>query len=246
MSFKMTISTSTIIVTVFVIILGYLLFLVYPIYHSTKVSKGLIASAVAYEQHPLHPMMHILVAGDSTAVGVGATDIHQTTAGRLGQQYPQADITNIGVSGYQLKDVMPLLQAQQKAGQHYDLILLQIGANDVTRLTPKKTIASEVATIFALCNTMSPKTIVLTAGNMGLSQVFRWPLSTLMTNRSLVVRSIFITTAAEYSTIHYISLFEDKAHDPFEKDVLRYYAPDHFHLTNDGYGIWYGDIKKLL
>jgi lysophospholipase L1-like esterase len=229
-----------------VVVVAYVFFLIYPIYHSTQVSKKLIAEAVAYQQHPAHATMHILVAGDSTAVGVGTTDSQYSTAGRLGQQFPQADITNIGVSGYRLADVIPLLQAQQKNGNHYDLILLQIGANDVTHLTGKSLVTAEAATVFALCNTLASKTIVLTAGNMGLSSVFHWPFSAIMTSRSLMVRSIFMAAAAQYPTIHYIDLFETKENDPFEKDSQRYYAPDHFHLTNDGYGIWYSDIQKLL
>jgi len=145
-----------------------------------------------------------------------------------------------------LKDLLAVLQVQQQAGRHYNLLLLQIGANDVTHLTPYKTAAAEAAQVFALGSQLSNKTIVLTAGDIGLSTVFHWPISALMQGRSLAFRTIFMTQAARFPTVSYIDLYKNKQDDPFGKDVEKYYAPDHFHLTNDGYGIWYSYIQRVL
>jgi lysophospholipase L1-like esterase len=240
----MHISFNTSIIVGILALLAYLVFLAYPVYHSTHISQSLIQRAVPYEQHPSVPTMRILVAGDSTAVGVGTTDNHDSTAGRLGKQFATADITNVAVSGYRLADVIAVLQKQH--GKHYDLLLLQIGANDVTHGTPTVTVARQLSQVLTLCSELSDKTIVLTAGNIGLSGVFHWPLSAIITGRTILVRSIFIKTVVQYPTVTYVDLFKDKKDDIFETDIARYYAADHFHLTDEGYGIWYQYIQKTL
>lgn len=229
---------------VFLIIVIYSLFLVYHIYQSIEISEKIIAHSVAYTQHPADPDQYILVAGDSTAVGVGAVNPQESVAGRLGQQFPQADIINLGQSGATLKDVLALLQAQK--GKHYDLIVLQIGANDITHFTPYPKIKEEISEILFLCNEMSFRTILLTSGDVGRSRAFHWPLSSFLTTRTLNVRHIFMEESSKYKTVSYIDLFRDKKDDPLEKDLKKYYAPDLFHLTGEGYGAWYVQIQKQL
>jgi lysophospholipase L1-like esterase len=249
----MTISGTTIILTIVAVIIGYSIYLFYPIYHATKISDALIAQAVPYQQHPsnssgqaLIPNKYFLVAGDSTAVGVGTSSNIYSTAGRLGQEFPDADITNVAVSGARLADLIKVLQKQQQEHKHYDLLLVQIGANDVTHLTSYPKTSDEVAIVYNLASQLSSKTIVMTAGDIGLSDVFHWPLSSIMMARSLRFRTIFMNAIAQYPTVSYIDLYKSKQDDPFGKDVPKYYAPDHFHLTDAGYGLWYADIQKYL
>ena len=44
----------------------------------------------------------ILVLGDSTAVGTGATNNVYSTTGRLSSMYPDAEITNISENGFKI------------------------------------------------------------------------------------------------------------------------------------------------
>ena len=222
----------------------YLSYLAYPIYQAFSLSNSLIAHTVAFEQHPSNPTKQILVAGDSSAVGLGASNPKETIAGRIGQQFPDWDITNLGVSGANLKDLLHVLRRQDK--KHYDLIVLQIGGNDITHFTPYETIRSELAKVISLSSKLSSKTIILTAGNIGSAPVFNWPLSAIITDRTLNVREIFIDEVAKNKTISYVDLFKDSKDDPFVKYPKKYYAQDLFHLTGDGYGVWYLDVQKLL
>ncbi len=232
------------ILTLIIFSLTYLLFLAYPIYQAIERSKEIIADTVGFEQHPLLSTSTILVAGDSTAWGVGAKNNRESTAGRLGQQFPQATIINLGKSGARLKDLLCILNKQRS--HHYNLILLQIGANDITNLTTYQTIETQISEILYLCHQMSNKTILLTAGNIGHSPVFRWPLSILMTHRTLKVRAIFMSEVAKYSTISYVDLINDLKNESLEADIEKYYAADLFHLTGAGYGAWYYYIQKKL
>lgn len=222
----------------------YLVFLIYPIYEAVKKADKLIATTTPFEQHPSNPEFFFLVAGDSTALGVGAADRSQSTAGRLGQKFPKADILNLGQSGATLNSLLAVMQSQKD--KHYDLILLQIGANDITHLTSYDTIKSELSQILSICTKISPKTILLTSGDVGAAPVFQWPLSIYLRNRTLNVRQIFITESAKYPTVSYIDLYKEPNDDPFLKDIDKYYAPDSFHLSGEGYGLWFAEIQKKL
>ncbi|MBA3602092.1 MAG: hypothetical protein H0W50_00235 [Parachlamydiaceae bacterium] len=222
----------------------YSLFLAYSIYHSIKVSKKIIAATIPYEQHPTNPEMLILVAGDSTAVGVGAIENIKSTAGRLGTQFPNADIKNVGISGAKLKDLLLVLQGQKS--KYYNLIVLQIGANDISHLTPYAEIRRKISEILSIASELSSKIILLTAGDLGRARVFQWPLSSIITSRTLNVREIFIEEASKFRNVSYVDLYLDRNDDPFEKNLTKYYAPDSFHLTGDGYGVWYFFIQKKL
>jgi lysophospholipase L1-like esterase len=222
----------------------YILFLGFPIYLSINISEKIIANTIPFEQHPENPDRYILVAGDSTAVGVGALENTKSIAGRLGTQFPNADITNIGVSGARLKDLLLVLNSKNM--KQYDLIVLQIGANDITHFTPYDVVKDEISEILLLASEHSSKTLLLTAGDIGRARVFHWPLSSIITSRTQNVRDIFLEVAAKYKNTSYVDLYLPKEDDPFEKDLKRYYSPDSFHLTGDGYGVWYFFLEKHL
>ncbi len=222
----------------------YSIFLAYSIFHSINVSKKIISSTIPYEQHPPNPEMLILVAGDSTAVGVGAIENIKSIAGRLGTQFPKADISNVGIIGAKVKDLLIVLQEQKS--KYYNLIVLQIGANDISQLTPYDEIRREISEVLSLASELSSKIILLTAGDLGRARVFQWPLSSIVTARTLNVREIFIEEALKYRNVSFVDLYLDRNEDPFEKNLTKYYAPDSFHLTSDGYGVWYFYIQKKL
>ena len=204
----------------------------------------MMGNTVSFEQHPPNPDKSILVAGDSIAVGIGAKNPRESIAGRLGHQFPNVDITNLGLNGAKLQDLLQILRNHNN--KHYDLIVLQIGANDITHFTSYSTIKSELSEILSLSNKLSSKVIILTSGNIGNAPVFHWPLSTIITGRTLNVRQIFMEEAAKNKAVTYIDLFKNRKDDPLAKNINKYYAPDFFHLSGDGYGIWYLQIQKVL
>lgn len=233
-----------IILCIIFILFLYTCYLLYPIYQAMNVSNIMMVNTTPFEQHPSNPNKYILVAGDSIAVGIGAVDPKESIAGRLGSQFPNADITNLGMSGAKLKDLLVVLHKQNT--KHYDLVILQIGANDITHFTPYHTIRMELAEVIALSNELSSKTIILTAGNIGNAPVFHWPLSTIITDRTVNVRAIFIDETEKNKAVSYIDLFKNRKDDPLVKNFKKYYSSDLFHLSGDGYGIWYFYIQKEL
>jgi lysophospholipase L1-like esterase len=201
-------------------------------------------TTVAYEQQPIGSTVQILVAGDSTAVGVGAKRSEDSVAGRIGKDVPNAAITNKGISGLKLSGLKSKLIELKDA--RYDLVVLQIGANDITGRTAYTEIRTTLIEVLDMAAVLGKKVVVLTAGNVGTSPAFAWPLNWYMTTRTRVVRRMFIAEIAKYPNTSYVDLFQELRDDDFSKDIERYYAPDFFHPSGDGYGLWYEKIRPVL
>jgi lysophospholipase L1-like esterase len=230
----------------FVILIGPLLVVVlyftYPLFHAIRVSKEIQQDAVPYEQHPENATMRILIAGDSTGVGTGATNPSDSIAGRIGKDFPNADITNISENGITLKELKNKLYAQPE--NVYDLVVLQIGANDITGFTSKRNIQSELEFVLNYAESHASSVVVLTAGNVGLAPVFRFPLSSILTSRTLMVKELFEKEAVNRASVTYVDLFKTAENEVFNTDIDRYYAKDRFHPSGEGYGEWYKDVRK--
>ena len=228
----------------FILILVILiLYYGYPFYRGIRISKDIQSKTTAYEQHPLNSDMRILIAGDSTGVGTGADYPLDSTSGQLGQKYPQADITNISVNGLKLDGLVSKLQ---KLEGQYDLILIQIGANDIVQFTNFNDIENKLRVVLELVDSHSNNIVILTAGNIGLSPVFKFPISNWLTYRTQKVRNIFIKNINDYPAIKYVDLYLNKDEDFFSKDTEKYYARDKFHPSSVAYSKWFDKIKEQI
>lgn len=232
---------------ILILILAVVVYLGLPLYRAIKLSKVIEETAVRYEQHPNNSTMHILVTGDSTVVGTGAGNPASSTAGRLGHDFPQSDVTNLSENGLKIEGLQTKLNAI--TDKHFGLIVIQIGANDVVGMTSLSKIESGISGILDFATAHGDKVVVLTSGNIGLSPTFKFPISWLMTRRSLAVRAIYMKQVADRASthdIHYVDLFKDKEHDIFNTDINKYYAIDRFHPSADGYAVWYEGIKNAM
>ena len=146
-------------------VIAYGIYLYLPIRSALQKDETLLPATVAFQQRLTHPSMHILVMGDSTAVGVGAIPNTLSIAGRLGNQFPTAEVVNDSKSGIVTGELMSMIQAHSK--EHYDLVVLQIGANDVVHFTDLNAVRADLRSVLAMAHQMSPHIIVLTAGNIG-------------------------------------------------------------------------------
>lgn len=222
----------------------YGFFVWHKVERSIEISKPIIAATKPYEQHPASPQLRILIAGDSIGVGVGSIKSGDSLAGRIGQDFPAADITNIAASGARLEGLEKALGAHEHSG--YDIVVIVIGGNDITHNTSFADIRNTLQKVMIEAEHKGKRIIVLTAGNVGLCPAFKWPLSSLITYRTREVRKIFIEEIAKHPQASYIDLFNEREDEIFNTDIPRYYAPDLFHPSGDGYGVWYSKLKPLI
>lgn len=202
----------------------------------TKISSQLIAATKVYEQHPVGSKYKVLIMGDSTGVGIGAQDADLTLAGRLGHDWPEADISNIAVSGLRT-DQLDSKTGSVKEG--YDLIIIHIGGNDIIRF---KNIDQAAANIEEAVKTLSPKTkkiAVFTTGNMGESDFFPFLSKPMFTMRSKALRNKVKKVTSSYPDTTYVDLFSY----PADLKSVGGYAKDKLHLSNEGYALWYQALQ---
>jgi lysophospholipase L1-like esterase len=140
-----------------VIVLAYSIARGYFLYQNTIVLEARISPFnTAAKNGPENPNeskdapFRILVLGDSTAVGTGATRAEDSTAGRLAQKYPNSEVTNLAVNGLKIAGLESILKNMDASQNHrYNIVLIQIGANDIIRLTPMKDIEAGIGRILA-------------------------------------------------------------------------------------------------
>ncbi len=209
-----------------------------------SVGKEVVARSKAFSSSIDQPQKHILVAGDSTAVGTGAQDPKQSVAGRLASDFPQADITNIGINGLKVRGLVAQLN-KLPVEKKFDLALLQIGGNDVVRLTSLSAIERDLTTAISKSKDRAHTVVIMTSGNVGLAPALG-PVARYVYNwRTRQVRELFIRVCNREQVV-YVDLFRETKDDIFATDVNRYYAEDYFHPSGDGYGVWYQSLSVVL
>lgn len=100
------------------------------------IQKGtrLANKAKPFERALESPEIRILVIGDSTGLGTGASSPSKSLAGRLAERYPEASIQNESDNGAKLKDIQNQLADTE---DQFDLLFIHGGGNDVIRNTKK-------------------------------------------------------------------------------------------------------------
>lgn len=213
-----------------------------------KKSAELIKSTKPFNRRVELPTSRILVLGDSTAYGTGVTSGKYSTAGRLGEYYPNADITNISRNGLKIKGLIKILDTldqKEEKKEKYDLVLIQIGANDIIRLTSKDEIEEGIKEVLSLVKEKGPKVVLLHSGDIGETKFFPWFLRPLLSKRSKEVREIYLSQTKAYGA-NYVDLINSPIASKLRENPDLYYANDFLHLSDEGYGLWFTEIKKHL
>ncbi len=182
----------------------------------------------------------ILLAGDSVIFGVGATKPETSIAGLFGRDFPEASITNIGVSGAEVDGLVTQLQSVH--GQHFSIVVIIIGANDVVHLAKLKQSLTNLDQALTLATQLADQVVLMPEGNMGNAPIFPRVASLLLTPRSQQFRTGAIALAKQYG-ISYVDVFVKRDDDMWRRDVKKFYAADFFHPADAGYLDWYTAIR---
>lgn len=206
-------------------------------------SQELVERSEPFTQEGENPNKQILVLGDSTAVGTGASDPQYSVAGRLGDMYPDARVENWAVNGNKLADVLE--QVKTKDLEQYDLVLLQVGANDIIFHTPLAEARSSARQLLDAVTPHAEHIAWIVSGNIGLAPFFPQPFGWYLERRTQTFHRAFKEVAKEKDVV-FVDLYEKRANDPFSKDPAKYYAPDFLHLSDAGYEVWFGSLIDAL
>ncbi len=221
-----------------VAVLAYVLAESARVVRLVRIGRALAMSARVYTNTT--GRFSVLVLGDSTAVGVGATDPEESVAGRLCSLL-DASVENYARSGATVSDL--LRQRALAKREHYDLILIQAGGNDIIKLHSLRESSRTMQRLLSVIEKKSERIALLTAGRIGYAPFFPKLIAPLMTSRSLILRSLFIRIAQKNNVL-YVDLLGMSS--VLNSDPARYYAADMLHLSGAGYGVWFEKLESEM
>lgn len=207
-------------------------------------SRGgeLIAAAKPYQRKG-DSAKKILVLGDSLAFGTGASSPEHSLAGEVAAKYPGASVENRSRNG---KRTNELAGEMADVKDHYALILIVIGGNDIMRpWINLDDSAKNLQTIYSAASQHADTVIAFSTGNMKTTTFFPWPLNQYIGHRSVILRNTAKQVAGQLPNVHYMDMVSYNEQVPFTGE---FEAPDHLHLNDAGVRYWIDALKaqKLL
>jgi lysophospholipase L1-like esterase len=186
------------------------------------------------------------VLGDSTAAGVGAPyedGIAIGTAKFLGQRH-RVEMTNFAVSGARTNDVL-VKQLAAAAALKPDVVLLSVGANDVTHLTSIRSMRRDLIQIVNGLRAANPNVAIVITGSpdMGSPPRVPWLLRGIASCRTKAVNRMFVAEAeTQRLTFAPIAI---RTGPLFRADRSLFEA-DRFHPNARGYATWVPVLNEAL
>lgn len=190
--------------------------------------------------------LRYVVMGDSTSIGQGTSYNHsyaRVSAEHLAADY-KVRLTNVGVSGARANDVATDQLA--KALQYDpDIVLIAVGANDVTHLTSTSSVRKSLQTTIDGLRKTNPDVKIVVTGTPAMGSVarFPWPLKQLAGQRTKQLNHAYDDIIAKNNLI--LAPIAAKTGKAF-RDNPELFAPDKFHPNTAGYKLWIPVINDAL
>jgi len=194
-----------------------------------------------------------VVMGDSTSIGQGAPygqSIARRSAEYLARRHTVA-LTNVGVSGARVADVR-VRQLPAAVALKPDVVLLAVGANDVTHLSGLHGLRTDMVYIIAQLQAANPHVQIVLTGSPAMGSVPRFapPTQWIAAARTRQVNDVFtnVVAAADsragYGKVILLPLARETG--PIFQHNPGLFAADNFHPNAAGYGVWWGVVERRL
>lgn len=188
------------------------------------------------------PPLHITWLGDSTAAGVGSSGpqraVSHQVAERLGRP---VELDVLAVSGARIQDVLDGQVA--KVEEDTDLVIMSVGANDTTHLTSSGDFRERYRSVLDRLPAGVP-VVVLGVPDVGSATRLAQPLRLVAGTRGDQLGAIVREVAAERDAA-YVNLAANTG-PAFRADPDRYFAADHYHPSDAGYGLWADVVTPVV
>lgn len=178
----------------------------------------------------------LAVLGDSTTTGIGTDRVEDTYAALVGQALATrgpVEVHVLGRAGSRLADVLadqlPLAKTLTP-----DLVLLVVGANDATHVTPLADV--RIRTRAILDDLAGTPIVVAGVPRLSLARVVPFPLRELSFYRGIRVTAVMRRASSGLPDVHFVSL----SMRPVGLDGMPspWLSTDRFHPSAYGYAQW--------
>lgn len=183
--------------------------------------------------------LRMIVAGDSTAAGVGASGGATTVGGRLarvavGAARAPVRLHSVAVSGARTRDLQR--QASRALMLRPHLVLVLIGANDATHLTSRRHIRAGSERAVSRLTSAGAEVVVGTCPDVGAATALPRPLRDLAGWRS---RAVADTQRAAVTAAGGTPVDLARTTGPaFRAAPRTMLSEDGFHPSDEGYRVW--------
>jgi len=199
--------------------------------------------------------LHVVWLGDSTSTGVGAAAFTDSMAWRVAEGLTDGPVvlTVLGRSGDQVHEVLdeqlPELGDVLLPGADH-VVLVSIGANDVTALTRRPTFEQRylelVDGIEAVVDGAGVDARIVLVGipDIGTAPRLLPPLRQVAGFRGAQLDDE-IAGVARRRGLHHVEL-ADRMSRTFSSDPDRYFSADEYHPSSDGHEVWADAVLASL
>jgi lysophospholipase L1-like esterase len=201
-------------------------------------SRRIVARTTAAQSSPQGCRRTIVVAGDSTAFGVGALP-GESTAGRIAAAFPQARVINVARSGANIGGVLDQLNSLEI--RRADLILIHACANDVLEFRPVARVERDLRAALDRARELSGNVVLMPGHDFSVAPFFLRGIKRLILWHAVRIHAIVKRVSAETGVI-FVDLFRDPGAEPFVREPRRYYCADGLHPSGEGYAIWFAAL----
>jgi lysophospholipase L1-like esterase len=207
-----------------------------------RFSRQIVAKTVPAQSTPAECRRTIVIAGDSTAFGVGALPT-ESTAGRLAAAFPFARVVNVAKSGARIGHVVE--QLGRIDCKKVDFVLIHACANDVLEFRSLEKIETDLRAAIARARELSDNVVLMPGQNFSVAPFFLRGMSKIIMWHAVRVHAVVKRVTGELG-VTFVDLFRDPSEDPFVKEPHRYYCPDGLHPSGEGYGIWFATLMGTV
>lgn len=184
------------------------------------------------------PTIELAVVGDSTVAGLGTEDVDDTLPVQIGLELAARTGRPVHVRGYGVSGATTgsVLEQQLPDVPHdFDVLVFEIGSNDVTHMTSLDEIERRTRTLIDVGRSHAPIVVLGTAGRLDTPN-FKRPLRDIIVARASQVRGRQIA-AARAESIGVVEIGGHRIGDEFNatKGAVSF---DGFHPARAGYGVW--------
>ncbi|MDQ3327007.1 MAG: SGNH/GDSL hydrolase family protein [Chloroflexota bacterium] len=181
----------------------------------------------------------ILILGDSTAQGIGAARPEDSFGALVAQNQArrgkQVRFVNLGVSGAQVRDVRTE-QVPKVAALQPDLVLLSVGANDVTAWTAPSEYLDHMEQLVSDLVRTDATVAVLNVPAIIAAPLLPYPVRLVLDERTRRYNRGLAQLLKKRPSWIAVRIYEE-AREPFERDRTLF-ASDGYHPSSKGYALW--------
>lgn len=204
-------------------------------------STRLARRAHPFERRAQPEGARLLVVGDSSAGGVGASAPENSLPGLLSRANPSLTVVNKAESGARFADML----AQLDGDERFDAVLILGGANDVLRTTRDAALRDIVQRVAQRARVRSEVVVFMPPGNLGNLRFLLPPWNWWMTYRARRLQAI-VAEVAQANGARHVSLFMEREDDPFARHPRRMSSRDGLHPSDAGYELWQRELETQV